>query len=305
MPGSWKNEKISSGKRSDFHQLNTEVLKYLKADDPKGLKMFLSKDMLSENIDREVEHIGNRLTDNEYDLMDEYYLVHKYRDTDTVATSNGDINRYRVLYPYVTNEMYVAFLVPKKPVNKYMVTLVYGKFNYGWKIVKLDLGLYTINGKTAPQLFALAKDQFDKKEIVAALDNLSLAQLCWKPSSLIQYPDAIDAGKFYQKVNLAVEIKYHYPIVLRDVATGPMVLGVYNKYADDVDGSYPLIYYMTHFPLKSAAEVRKENLEVRKAVSKMMPGIEENNKYIYYSAFNVQPRGYNTVDHLDMVDTVK
>ena len=43
VPGTWKNEKISSGKRDDFHEMNARALGLLKANDPKGLKMLLSK----------------------------------------------------------------------------------------------------------------------------------------------------------------------------------------------------------------------------------------------------------------------
>ncbi|GAC1306593.1 MAG: hypothetical protein NVSMB24_17150 [Mucilaginibacter sp.] len=63
VPGSWKNGKINSGKRSDFQQLNNEALKYLKANDPKGLKAVLSREMIASNNERQVELISNRLKD--------------------------------------------------------------------------------------------------------------------------------------------------------------------------------------------------------------------------------------------------
>jgi hypothetical protein len=305
VPGAFKNDKISSGKRDDFHQLNTQVLKVLKADDPKGMQPYLAKEMLGENIDRLVEHIGNRLTDNNYDLVDEYYVVHKFKDTDTVATTSGDVKRYRLLYPFKAKEMYMAYFAPKKPANKYMISLVYAKFDYGWKIVAMDVELYTINGKTAPELYKLAQDQFDKKEFQAALNNVSLAQTCWKPGLYWQYPDEVDAAAFYIKLRADVELKYHYPIVLKQLATGPMILRVYTKNADNDEGTYPYIYYMTHFDLKNTKEVEKENLQMRAVVAKLMPGLTDGNKYIYYSAFNKQPTGYVTVDHYDMVDEVK
>jgi hypothetical protein len=301
-PGTWKNEQISSGKRENFHQLNTEALRYLKANDPKGLKALLSKEMIEKNNVRDVEHISNRLNDNEYDLLDEYYVVHKYKDTDTVRSTNGNINRYNLLYPYEATEMYLAYFVPKKTNNKYMISLAYAKFNYGWKIVKLELEPYTINGKTAPELFSLAKEQYSNKQLQAALNNVSLAVTCFVPGAYWQYPDQADAGSFYVRVNREVNERYSYPLVLKQIATGPMILRVYNKNMDD--GTYPMVYYMTHFPLKDTTEVKKENLEIRNVVVKLMPGLEQNNKYILYSAFNKQPTGYEEVDHFDMMDKV-
>ncbi|MDR3694461.1 hypothetical protein [Mucilaginibacter sp.] len=298
VPGSWKNDKISSGKRDDFHTLNNGALKYLKADDPKGLVPFLSKDMIAANNERTVEQISIELKAHDYALMDEFYVVNKSMGDDTVLAKGPDITRYGLKYPYKTTEMYFAFFTPKKCDNKYMVSLIYGKFDYGWKIIKMDVQRYTINGKTAPELFALARDQYEKKDYQASLNNISLAIDCFKPNEYIQYPDEVDATPFYNKVREKVNETYHYPLILRQVSTGPMILRVYNDESDE--GSYPMIYYMTHFPLKDTTAVKKENTEIRKAVGKMFPGLDDNNNYILYSAFNERPTGYNTVGHFDM-----
>lgn len=300
VPGSWKNGKINSGKRSDFQQLNNEALKYLKANDPKHLKAVLSKEMIESNNERIVELISNRLNDNAYELLDEYYVVHKYKDTDTVRVANGDMNRYAVLYPYAANEMYFAFFVPKKSDNKYMVSLIYAKFNYGWKIIKLDLAPYTVNGKTAPELYTLARKQVEKGQLQAAHNNLQVAFKCFKPCSYWQYPDEGDAQKLYSKVQYAVKQAYRFPIVLSQVSTGPMLTGVYVERNDE--GTFPIVYYMTHYPLKDTVDIKKENTQVRKAMEKMMPGMHEGNKCILYSAFNKMPSGYESTEHFDMTD---
>ena len=301
IPGSWKNERISEGQRNDFHKLNAEVLKNLKNNDVKAFKMLFSKDMNNRRNDRPVELLSIQLKDSSYALQDEYYVVHKYKDTDTVAISGHDINRYGLIYPYEAQQMYFAFFLPKKSDNKFMITLAYAKFDYGWKIVAMTNSPYSINGKTGPELYKLGREQYDKKQYQAALNSLSLAVTLMKPSEYIQYPDAGDAANLYKTVTDEVNAKYHYPIVLRQLATGPMILRVYTKTTDE--GTFPLIYYMTHFELKDTTEVKKENIQIRAVVDKLMPGLSDGNKYIYYSAFNKQPTGYVTVDHFDM--TVK
>jgi hypothetical protein len=300
-PGQWKNNQISNGKRDDFHQLNAEALKYLKANDPKGLKSLLSKEMISDNNERKVELISNRLNDNAYRLLDEYYVAHKAGDTDmdTVKVKDGSVNRYALMYPCEAQEMYMAYFIPEKSANKYMLSLVYAKLNYGWKIIKMELEPYTIDGKTAPELFNMAKEQYAKKEIQAAQINTMLAVTCFKPGVYWKYPDEDDAGRFYTQVHEEVNAKYQYPLVLSQLTTGPMILRVYNKNTDDGFNS-PVIYYMTHFDLKDTTDVKKENLKVREAVAKLMPGLDEGKKYILYSAFNKKPDGYNSVDHFDM-----
>jgi len=302
VPGTWKDDQIPSGKRSDFHDLNTQVLKHLKNNDPNALKMYFSKEMNENNTAKKIDIISNRLNDYKYDLQDEYYVVNRYKDTDTVVSKEPALTRYKLVYPCEAREMYFAFFIPKKSDNQYMISLIYAKLSYGWKIVKLTVEPYTINGKTAPELYALAQKQAAKNEAQAALYNVSLAVSCFKPNLYWQYPDELDAEQLYTRVHQEVKFEYNYPMVLRQIATGPMILKVYN--ASDDNGTSPVIYYMTHFDLKDTTDIKKENMQIRGVVSKIMPGLAENNKKILYSAFNKQPNGYESIDHFDMTDKV-
>jgi len=45
-PGTWVNEKIPAEKQVTFKELNTELLKVLKANDPKTLENIMSKELL-------------------------------------------------------------------------------------------------------------------------------------------------------------------------------------------------------------------------------------------------------------------
>jgi len=62
--------------------------------------------------------------------------------------------------------MYLSFFIPRTGDNKYMISVIYAKYDYGWKISKLDLAPYTINGKTAPELYNLAKEKSGKNYLI-------------------------------------------------------------------------------------------------------------------------------------------
>ncbi len=299
-PGTWKNERIPSGMSEELHKKNAEVLKHLKANDPKSLRFSASKEFNADNHSRLIDLISNQLTDYDYHILDEYYVVHKLKDTDTIVAKSGDIKRYNLLYPYEATEMYMAYFIPNKPVSKSMISLVYAKLNYGWKLVKLSLAPYTINGQTAPELYQLAKKQFKENKVQAAYSNLALALTCLEPGAYWEYPDKKDAKRLYAQVGMEVNKKIKFPLVLKQLATGPMILNVYTKNTNE--GTFPLIYYMTHFDLKEKGEIERENLQIRKVIEKLIPGLKESNKYIFYSAFNKQPTGYVTVDHYDMIE---
>ena len=289
-PGIWKDGKISSWNRSKFHDMNKEALGDLKANNLKSIKLMLSKDLIDEtNTERQVEMISNRLTDDEYVPLAEYYVVNRYKDADTVPATGENVNRYGLQYPETATEMYFAFFVPRKSDNKYLVSLIYAKLDYGWRITEMDVSPYTINGRTGPELYELGKSQYAKKHLTAALNTLALAVTCIKPSDVWQYPDADSLHSLYAKVVDEANEKYKFPLVLHDVSTGPMIVRVYNL--RNAEGTFPEVYYMTHININDTIAVKKENLLIQKSLSKLTPGIDENVRYILYSAYNKRPSG--------------
>ncbi len=300
-PGTYKNDEISSGKRSDFHNLNTTALKYIKANSLKELQLMMSKEMIDNSgNERQVERMSNRLTDNDYDLVEEYYVVAKHKGDDSVAASGTDVNRHKLKFNVAVQEMYFAFFAPKKSDNKYMISLVYSKLSYGWKITKLGLGEYTANGKTGPELAKLAKEEYDKKYLISAANNMQLALSCLNPSPVWEYADTAATDRFYDQVFKEAGKKNRYPIVLTQLPTRPMVLSVSMQRNDT--WSAPNVWYMTHISIKDTNEVKKENLEVRKQLSKLLPGIDKDNKYVTYTAFNEFPTASKSVDRFEMTD---
>jgi hypothetical protein len=303
-PGSWKNEQIKAGKRDDFHELNNQALKALKAGDVKALAPIISKE-LDENTytNRQAELIGNRLTDNEYVLRDEYYVVNEYRDFDTIKTTGSGINSHAFYYPGTAREMYWAFFEPRSSANKYLITLMYAKLDYGWKLTMLDLAPYTINGKTAPELFKLAKDNYDKKQTIEAINNITLAMTCLKPSEIWRYTCENDAHDFYPKILEKANTEYKFPYVLNDVPTKPRIIKIYTKSTNE--GTYPMVYYLSKIKVSDTVAIKNENIQIRKALSKVMPGFDQDKKYVLYSAFNDKSKTSKYADHFDMVDKLQ
>jgi hypothetical protein len=298
-PGVYKDDQISSGQRSDLHDLNKSALNYIKANSLKELQLMMSKEMLGNSGNEHlVELMSNRLTDNPYDIVEEYYVVGKHKAKDSLAASGTDVNRHVLKLDTSANETYYVFLAPKKSDNKYMISLVFAKLSYGWKITQMDLAEYTINGKTAPELAQLARQEYDKKYLVNAVNNMSLAVKCSNPSVLWAYPDLNANGEFYSKVLDEANKKYRYPMTLEQLPTRPMVLSISMQRNDT--WTAPEIWYMTHISIKDTNEVKKENLQIRKLLSKMLPGIDKDNKYVLYDAFNEFPTASKSVDRFEM-----
>jgi hypothetical protein len=303
--GSWKNEQIKAGKRDDFHDLNARALQFLKANNPKALKAMLSKELIDDDAGTTtiVDRISNHLNDHSYEMLDEYYVVNKSKEEDTIKASSKGINDYSLIYPGTTHEMYFAFFIPKAGENKYLISITYCNYDYGWKISKLDMGPYTINGKTAPGLFGLAKEQYDKKYLIDAVNNAALVSSCLEPNGMWHYQMENLADSFYTKVLTEANNKYKFPFTLYSVHTRPQIIRVYNQTTPD--GTYPMIYYLSDINLKDTVAIKNENAQIKKVIGLAMPGIDKEKKYIFYDAFNERPTGRKSVAHFDMIDKLK
>ncbi len=301
--GVWKNDQISKDKQADFHQLNDKIIDLIKANDVNPLHAFFSKNMNERShLERIVELISYELKQHDYTRLDEYYVVNKYIDQDTINANGKGINNYKLNYPGVAHEMYMIFMVPKNTaeINRHMITLRYAKFNYGWKLDNIELAPFTLNKKTSPELFDLAKKEYDQHHLIDAVNNMLLSSTCIRPSEIWKYENETEIKDFNDKVLNEANATYKFPLLVDEVATKPSILRIYLETNDE--GTYPMVYYISRINLQDTTAVIKEKNQIRTALSKLMPGIDQNKKYLYYMAYNGKPVYGKSTAYYKMVD---
>jgi len=304
-PGLYNNDHIKSSQRNDFHDLNNQLFAGLRANNAKQLSGIMAQEFIDDNSkNRTVELIYNRIKeDSSYSILDEYYIVNDQKGAHSIKANDKGINSFKYDYAADTREMYIVFFAPHKKANRFLITATYCKLNYGWKLVSLDLNKYTINGKTAPELYKLAKEQYGKKHLVEALNTAEEAYECLRPANGWLYPDEANVNKFYSEVMAEVNKKYNFPYTLSKVGTQPQIFRVFNQ--NSPDGVFPMIYYLSDIKLSNVEALKKENAAVQKAIGAAIPGIDKDNKYIYYSVFNQMPDGSKAFDHYDITEKVQ
>jgi hypothetical protein len=303
-PGIWKNKKIQSGVRADFHARNEELIGYIKLNQVKRVKAMLSRELSHDNSTEVlIEHLSNRFNDNKYQLFDEYYMVNKYIDADTVKAAKAGLNAYSLTFQNPAHEMYISMFLPKDGENKYLISVVYSKLNYGWRITGLEAEPYSFNGETCPELFNRAKTAYNKGYLIDAVNTTALAVTCRQPISVWQYAVQDSIGDFYTRILALANEKYRFPYVLNELPTKPRIFRVFNQ--TDGRGSFPMVHYLTSIPLKDTIALKKENAQIRKIIGKIMPGIDKDKKYVLYSAFNEKPVSYREVDRFEMTDKLQ
>lgn len=302
-PGVWKNKQIDNGRREDFHKMNNDLFTALKANSLKDVETMMSKELLAgtDNM-RQIELMSNRCRQGSYQMLDEYYIInYKPTDTHVVKTTALDGNKYALSCRAVTEEMYIAFLMPKTTGDKWVISAIYCKYDYGWKLNNLDLRQYTTNGKTAPELFKQAKAEYQKGYLIDAANSMDEAEKCNSPSEVWEYPEILEMRKFYGLLVNEVNTRYTLPLTLNQVQTKPQIFRLTKQTTDD--GVFPAIYYLSHIKLSDTTGLRRENESVKKVIGQVFPGIDKNNKFVYFSAFNKKPHGGELVPFFDMTAT--
>lgn|GEM_PF-396396 len=302
-PGTYANDKIPASQASNFHDLNKQLFEGLKANSKKQLSGLLSKEMIDNNSNlKDIEVVSNHMKEGDFTLQEEYYLVKRKPGKDTLKINNKDINNHKIGVNIDQPETYLAFFGQKGIANGQLVTLVYKKLDYGWKLTDLEIDPYSINGKTAPELFKQAKDDYAKGYLVNAVNLMAEARTTALPYISWVYPEEKQINEFYAKVLNAANRKYRFPYTI-NVATKPQIINL--QIHTTPEGVFPQVFYRSNIRLTNTAGLLKENLQVRKALATALPGINKGNKYVFYSVFNKLPNSYESVDRYEVTDTIK
>ena len=298
--GYWIDGKIDGSISSDFHEQNKQFFDYVKTNYQLKLKGILANEIINDphKMVRDIDHIRNALNKNDYELFKEIYVVNKWKSVDTVKFADGKSN-VMMTYPGIAREMYFAMFLPKNSDNKRMITITYANLSYGWRITRLEIAPYSINGKTAPQLYQMAHDAEANKYYEDAVTTAGMGIYCAKPNEEWQYDDA-GAMLSYSDTLEAAEKKYvKFPLKVSAAGSPISIFKVYDQRNDD--GIFPAVCYTTKINVKNAAAVQQENLKIQKIIGTVIPGLDKNKKFLLYSAYNKEPvDAYQ--EHFDMTE---
>jgi hypothetical protein len=263
-----------------------------------------SQEMIDDHVNlKTIEVISNHIKEGDYTLIDEYYMVNSKKGTDTIRVTNKGLYNHKYGYAADTREMYVAFFGQKSLTNQWMVSALYSKLSYGWKLVELDINPYTQNGKIATELYDDAKKKFLKGYVVDAINQLAMAKNCMHPALGWVYPDEAKMTTFYFGLINEANDKYKFPLIVRQAPTQPHIFRILTE--SNPQGVFPMIYYQSKIKLSDINGLKKENAAVRKAIGNVIPGIDKDKKYVFYTAFNKLPNSSESVDRYEMIDTLK
>ena len=298
-PGMWHNDMIPADIRVDFDKRNHAIFDALNSNRPDLVENMLSKDLLTLDADRHIQDLLTPHTHSgHFKVLDEWYVIGNTGDFKTFNSAKHNGNAYHLDTGLPAPEVYVSCLIPDESADRYVITVVYGKFDYGWRINSLGIGRYTVNGKTAPQWFQVGQAKFKHHYFAdAGFYDAGLYKACQNPNPMWTYNMDTKMSTFFTMATDTAQKIYTYPYPIYGVNTEPMIFNVFcNEVAE---GSYPMIYYFTHIDLKNTIALKQENDEIKKVIGKVLPGIDKDKKVILFEAYNKPTSVYHTVPSVD------
>lgn len=306
--GTWKNETIEENKRKRIKTLNNKLFEALFTNDAGKLKELMSdtlKRSFGEESIKSLEQLNASYKPETYTVLDEYNVSNAKAGVENVLTaSNGNDHDYEVNYLALNQEMYVSLLLAPDKDNDLLITVIYGKYADDWKINVLRFGEYRVAGKTTPDYYNLSKAAYGKGYLVNAVNYMIVSNQLSRPAAdLFQFKKDKEMGEFYTKLLKEADANYRFPMALTNVETHPKIYKMSPQITRE--GVFPSIHYISDININSEAQLKAENDVVRKEVSKLFPGIDQDKKYIFYWVINGLPDGNRVMEQYGFIDTLK
>jgi predicted RNase H-related nuclease YkuK (DUF458 family) len=303
--GVWKNNDIDVEKREQIKLLNDKLFNGLKHNDASAVKAMMSDKLLEKSgkdMDQMVSHISSILETDSYRIMEECNVKNSTEGlNNTIPAKLSDGSEYVISYQALNKEMYASILLTNGPENELMILAIYGKYGDQWKLNILQLGQYSIHGKTAPYYYELAKKSYEKSYLVDAGNYISLAIQCLKPGNEYWvYKNDKEINSFYEKIKKEVNSKYQFPLTISEIKSKPKIYLICPQVVDE--GVFPAVYYLSSINLKDTVSLKNENEKIKIEVGKLFKGIDKDKKVVFYFAVNEIPEGNSSVMRYGFID---
>lgn len=301
-----KDQSINAATRQEIKTLNDKLFEGVTKDSLAIVQSLMSPGLLEKfgsDSNKIINLISSRDIEN-YSILDEYYIqASAPKIMITLPSGNAGDNDYIFSFESPNKDSYVSLLLLNNFGNQFLLAVVYGKYQSGWKINILKFGAYSFFGKNAPDYFRLAQANYKKGYLIDAVNNMSLSDVLLYPAGAYwQYVEGNEFKKFGDSILQEANAKYKLPLTLENIKSKPKIFKVYQEVIKE--GFFPMVSYLTNINLKDTAALRLENNSVRKEVDSIFTGINKDKKYIFYWAFNKIPVDTTTEKRFGFIDTL-
>jgi hypothetical protein len=300
--GVWKDDNIDPEVKNKINGLNQKLFEAFKNNDIAGAKQLMSQALIDgagAKIDTLVNSIHSGITVPGFKVFNQFYVNNTSANAEThLFSGSGNSNDYQVDYVALNKQSYACLLLPITASSGSIMLVCYGKYDEGWKINIVYAGRRLIFGKTAPDYYAEAQDEYKKGNIINAADLISVAKDIAMPlSNYFTYENNDKMKDFYKKVVTEGNKQYNFPITVNAAGPGVQIFAITPQLIDDgpLTGLIPVVKYKTNIPIKDTAALITENKKLQKVIGGIFKGITVGNNALIYQAFDTIPDGKTIV----------
>ena len=299
----WNNN-IDNAIRNPIKENNDLLMNALAENKAAQLKELFSDTLAkqtSDDFETGVSKMHELISTNAYTVLDEYYVKNNstgFRDTIYKNVPGGPA--YRINFEVMTKESYVSLLLHRDDETQLLVTIIYGKYESGWKVDVLRIGRYSFNTKTALDLYNQARTLFESGDLIDAVNLASMIKPTLTPADqFFHYEQESVIKEFVKKTIADAGQTFRFPLPVTSIKTAPTIYNI--QPMPMPEGILPVVTYLTKINLADTASLIIENDALQKIIGTLFPGIEKNNRYVLFQAYPEKSGKQKTGEPIEFV----
>lgn len=310
--GTRVNNDIDNNTRAAIAALNKKLFDGITSGNVTAVRALLSPDLIKRSgkqLDTVINRCSKRYPAKNFEVLDEYLSKNlKKEDTDTIKSQHGDDSDYTIGFRAMNNEVYTSVLLTKDLTVNGMILAVYGKYGNDWKINILQMGDYSILGKNAIDYYKQAQELFHKGSLVDATDMIIItSQLVSPGGTYFSFKKESEMKILFSTLIDDANAIYRLPIVVKQVKTAPQIFSISPQVVDEVEhqGIFPIIKYKSGISLTDTGALKAENQALQQNIGAIFKGIDQNNQFILYQAYNQIPDTKADAKHYGFIQKLR
>jgi hypothetical protein len=195
------------------------------------------------------------------------------------------------------HENFISMMVSSEvKYQKMLCIFSYEKHGGEWKLFRIHLGIFEVNGLNAVEWAQQVQKLHDQGKEGAALLGLQVLDQFYRPDPVFQYKDEDKWKPLADDVKKACADKYHFPIALDTLPGKPLVFSAQLTLGSG--GPTVFVRYRTSFKLSQTKQIEAEARSMTAPLEALLPGIELEAKQADFMATENtpdDPKGYGTL----------
>lgn len=304
-PGTYHNDAINQETSLQVTALHDQVIKALQQNKTHVVEGVLSEELKADHdaIHAFVERSSELLVNSKSKITDAYHVVNRGSDAavSIISEDSSSADAFQIRYQAQTPESYVIVSTPNVQGDAYRIFMVFGKYEESWQLDILNMGRYTVAGKTAIDFYETAKEEEAKGHLTNAINAMVIATSIASPADPYWQYRAHDEMMAYNDALMQKALAaYPMPMSIESIATKPEIFKVMPQRVEDKICT--MVKYRSSININDTVALAAENALLHDLMPATFKGIDSEVPYIFYRVYNEAPQEGVTVPYYGFVN---